>query len=594
LSGTLTVAAVSGVATFSTISIDKVGTGYTLDATASGLTTATSNSFDITLGSATQLAFSVEPSNTVATASISPAIEVQVHDAGGNLISAATDSITLAIGTNPSSGTLSGTLVVAAVSGEATFSDISIDNTGTGYTLTANAGGLTGATSASFNITGPPDLNQVHYRWRNDDGGEVGGGSVQIAFGTDRDGNSEVYIMDTDGTNQTNLSNNPASDANPAVSPDGTKILFISGRDLNNEVYVMDADGTNQTNLSNNAAKEDKPAWSNDGTKIVFRTDRDVDFEIYTMDADGTNQTNISNNAAKDEDPAWSPDGTKIAFRTDRDVDTEIYVMDADGTNPVNLTNSSLSGEFSPAWSPDGTKIAFVSDRDGNNEIYVMNSDGTGQTRLTNNAAKEETPEWSSDGTKIVFVTDRDVDKEIYVMDTDGTNQTNLSNNAAVEKNPYYSSSGSGATWAAAEDTAITGLDKNTLRRLRFEISNGGGTSGAITYQLEYATSTSGPWTTVPDTATTEHWETAASANITDGEATQDIASGLTNANTTFVAGELRDTASITSGITLTSTEFTEIEYSIKAHATNATDSQTYYFRLPPARYRQAGSLSLP
>ena len=153
LSGTLAVAAVSGEATFSNISIDKVGTGYTLDATAGGLSTATSASFDITVGAATQLVYSVPPSNTVSTVAVSPAIKVQVHDAGGNLVPTATDNITLMINNNPGSGTLSGTLVVAAVSGEATFNDITIDKVGTGYTLDATVGGLSTATSASFDIT---------------------------------------------------------------------------------------------------------------------------------------------------------------------------------------------------------------------------------------------------------------------------------------------------------------------------------------------------------------------------------------------------------------------------------------------------------
>ena len=153
LSGTLTVAAVSGEATFSDISIDKVGSGYTLDATASGLTTATSASFDITVGAATQLVYSVEPTNTVSTLSVSPAIQVQVQDAGGNLVLTATDSVTLVINNNPGSGTLSGTLTVAAVSGEATFNDVSIDKLGSGYTLDATASGLSTAISVSFNIT---------------------------------------------------------------------------------------------------------------------------------------------------------------------------------------------------------------------------------------------------------------------------------------------------------------------------------------------------------------------------------------------------------------------------------------------------------
>ena len=153
LSGTLTLAAVSGVASFSDVSIDKAEAEYTLDATASGLSTATSASFDITVGTATQLVFSVQPINTSASAAVTPAIKVQVQDAGGNLVSTVTDPITLAINSNPGNGMLSGTLTVSAVNGEATFSDISIDKAGSGYTLDATASGLSTATSASFDIS---------------------------------------------------------------------------------------------------------------------------------------------------------------------------------------------------------------------------------------------------------------------------------------------------------------------------------------------------------------------------------------------------------------------------------------------------------
>jgi len=105
---------------------------------------------------ATQLAFSVQPSDTQATIAISPAIRVQVEDTYGNPATG-TQSITLAIGSNPTGGILSGTLTVAAIGGEATFSDISVSRAGNGYTLTASATGLTGATSTAFNVAaGPP------------------------------------------------------------------------------------------------------------------------------------------------------------------------------------------------------------------------------------------------------------------------------------------------------------------------------------------------------------------------------------------------------------------------------------------------------
>jgi len=66
----------------------------------------------------------------------------------------------------------------------------------------------------------------------------------KIAFNSFREGNLEIYMMDADGSNQTNLANNPASDSSPSWSPDGSKIAFISMHDGNSEIYVMDADGS--------------------------------------------------------------------------------------------------------------------------------------------------------------------------------------------------------------------------------------------------------------------------------------------------------------------------------------------------------------
>ena len=152
LSGTLTVAAVAGVATFPGISIDKVGTGYTLAATASGLAGSTSAAFDVTPAAAAALEFGQQPTNVAADAAIAPAVTVRLLDAFGNLTTS-TANVTVAIGTNPSAGTLSGTTTVAAVSGIATFSTLSINKVGVGYTLTAASGALTGATSAAFNVT---------------------------------------------------------------------------------------------------------------------------------------------------------------------------------------------------------------------------------------------------------------------------------------------------------------------------------------------------------------------------------------------------------------------------------------------------------
>src|SRR5207249_5047068 len=152
LSGTTVVAASAGIATFSGLALNKAGTGYTLSATAAGQTGPTSTAFDITPASAARLVFSVQPASVTAGAAITPAVQVTVQDAQGNTATGFSGTVTLAIGTNPGGGALAGTTTVAAASGVATFSTLSIDKVGSGYTLTVAATGLATVPSAPFNI----------------------------------------------------------------------------------------------------------------------------------------------------------------------------------------------------------------------------------------------------------------------------------------------------------------------------------------------------------------------------------------------------------------------------------------------------------
>jgi Tol biopolymer transport system component len=158
------------------------------------------------------------------------------------------------------------------------------------------------------------------------------------------------------------------------------------------EIFVMDADGSNQVNLTNNPDFAAAPEWSPDGKQIAFESDRDFDidpteftFEILVMQADGTGIFNITNHDADDEFPSWSPDGSRIAFQTNRIGGLEIFLMDPSGENLVNLTNHPAA-DFGAAWSPDGNRIAFSSSRYGGQrreDLLVMAPDGTGLIRLT-------------------------------------------------------------------------------------------------------------------------------------------------------------------------------------------------------------------
>jgi hypothetical protein len=146
-------AAVGGVATFSNLNLGPAGT-YQLNAQANGLTTATSASFNISaVGAPAKLAFSAQPTNAAAGASLGT-IKVQVLDANGALVTSSAPSITLAIFSNPGGGTIGGGVTQAAAGGEATFTNVFINKAGAGYRLSASAGGsIASATSGTFDVT---------------------------------------------------------------------------------------------------------------------------------------------------------------------------------------------------------------------------------------------------------------------------------------------------------------------------------------------------------------------------------------------------------------------------------------------------------
>ncbi len=288
-----------------------------------------------------------------------------------------------------------------------------------------------------------------------------------VLFETERDGNPEIYVMNPDGTQPTNLTNNAALDKSASWSPDGTKIAFETSRDGNLEIYVMGADGSSPTNLSDDSDADYYPVWSPSGTKIAFMTDREssglppildadsrliipmFNVEIFVMNADGTGQTNVTDSFAWDGLPSWSPDGRRIAFETNRDdgpiildivpmdLGYEIYVVDADGSDLARLSNSP-EDDRNPAWSPDGAKIAFQSYRDGNEEIYVMNTDGTGQLRLTTDPDADILPSWSPNGNWITFHSYRDGNAEIYKTSPTGTTMR-LTNDLGIDWAPSWS-----------------------------------------------------------------------------------------------------------------------------------------------------------
>jgi TolB protein len=163
--------------------------------------------------------------------------------------------------------------------------------------------------------------------------------------------NFDLFVINTDGTGLVQLTSDPAFDGNPAWSPDGDQIVFTSDRSGVGQVYVMDANGGNVTQLTfDEVWKDQVPDWSPDGSKIAYAAGDPGD--ILVMNADGSDQHTVVGGPSDDFGTAWSPDGAQIAFvRFD---DRSVYVVNADGTDEHAVRPFGLQAV--PGWQPRGDR----------------------------------------------------------------------------------------------------------------------------------------------------------------------------------------------------------------------------------------------
>jgi TolB protein len=198
------------------------------------------------------------------------------------------------------------------------------------------------------------------------------GQRIAFALSWGRGCRQTVYTARADGGQITRLENILYGN-DPAWSPDGRQIALTMTTSSSSEIYVMNTDGTNSRRLSSERANDHEPAWSPDGRAIAFSSLRDGNIDIYRMNADGSGSQRLTDHTAMDSEPVWSPDGRQIAFVSSRDgsFNTEIYLINADGSGLRNLTQQS-GADQNPAWSPDGSLLAFASNRENRFKIYVM------------------------------------------------------------------------------------------------------------------------------------------------------------------------------------------------------------------------------
>ena len=216
-----------------------------------------------------------------------------------------------------------------------------------------------------------------------------------------------LFTMMADGSSARRIQVALPGEANhPSWSPDGSRLAFDVQEDADTEIYVVDADGSNLSRLTSTAGWNFMPAWSPDGSKIAYVHASESNHDIWLMDANGSNPVRLTHGPDFDLHPSWSPDAGKLAFESNRTGGPEIYVMNADGSD-VSMLTDTPGFDGSPEWSPDGGRIAFVSERDGPG-IYLMESDGRNVRKLVGGEqVGPMEPEWSPDGASLAYTSGR-------------------------------------------------------------------------------------------------------------------------------------------------------------------------------------------
>ena len=254
----------------------------------------------------------------------------------------------------------------------------------------------------------------------------VPGTNGKIAFTSTRDGNSEIYVVDEDGSGEMALSNHPDDDSQPAWSPDGEKIAFVSNRDLYPldqypDLWIMNADGSGQVRLSSPASGVSRVEWFPDGSKIAYLASRCTDASIcgmYSVSPEGGDITPFGA-CCFGPNLTWSPYGEPLAYtRSPGGEPTRIHTVNSDGSGDHVLSSDTDLELTALDWAPDARSLVLDGYTAGLRTAQWPSGD---VHDVPGTSSADNYPTWSPDGTRFAFAAG--FPSRIATIRTDGTDR---------------------------------------------------------------------------------------------------------------------------------------------------------------------------
>ena len=431
-------------------------------------------------GLPTTLQFGTQPGATPVGASINPPVTILVQDTVGHTEITSAAPVTLALGANPGGATLGGTLTVNAVQGVATFNNLTLDQVGSGYTLTATAPGFTGATSQPFSVFPVPTITSF-----TPSSGDTG--TVVTISGTNFTGASAVAFGGLYATSFTVVSATSIT-ATVGLGFSGTVTVTTPGGTANSSspftftggvkggvwwMFHHDLQHTGRSPSTGPASPvqfwafptnnliESSPAIGTDGTIYVGSDDDN----LYAINPNGTQKWGFLTKAHIVSSPALGVDGTIYVGSGDNN----LYAINQDGTQQwAFATGSGITS--SPALGADGT--IYVGSLDAN--LYAINPDGTEQWAFRTGGDIESSPAIGADGTLYVGSDDHN----LYAINPDGTEQWAFSTNNSIYSSPALGADGT--IYVGSADCNLYAINPDGTEKWAFFTENSIASSPAL------------------------------------------------------------------------------------------------------------------